>query len=142
MDKTIVHKISLSELDDSGIYAFGIFSHESIFKLAWLLNRAFELDFELKKPIIIFDKKLEKQVEFTKLLYQNLRDDITYELISNHQERAILYPNLKVYNYIFKIITSDDFFNQQEILQVIKKISEVILVANCDTADLNTLKKK
>lgn len=142
MDKTIVHKISLSDLDDSGIYAFGIFSHETVFRLAWLLNRAFQLEFKLIDPVSIFDKKLQKQLEFNQLFYHNLEDDITYELVSNLQERTILYPNLKAYNYIFKITTSDDFFDHQEILKALKKISEVILVAFCDSAELNIIKKK
>jgi hypothetical protein len=121
---------------DNNFLLIGISSSENDFKLCWLINQEFEIEFKRDDDLQFYNEKLNIEQNFA--LYSFSNDEYQAYLISNKSNSGILISEYKSIDFFIKIKTSDnsifDFF-QSKLLQI-KQIQAIFKI------DVNVLKLK
>ena len=131
------------ELDfDYRLFVFGLSSGEREYKLAWLINRATDIqlskekdfEMELKQPhnLMISNFKFETEHCIFRLLKNRLISD-------DESSRAFLVKDLRSFEYLMTVDDQSDSFDAQSFLEQLKTIPELQLITS---VDLNKLKDK
>ncbi len=71
-------------------------------------------------------------------LFVDEENHTTYYLIANKDENIFLLPELKTFDYILIIKGAVDFFEEEQLKDAIKKISEVQIIYPIDVEKLKS----
>lgn len=128
------------ELDyDYDFVLIGISSHEKDYRICWGLNTKLGLDLVKIEPLEIKDKKQDELSHFSLFSCERPDEFMEYFIIANRSEKGMLIPEQKQMDYFFIIrgeIENDD------VMEMIKKIKEIDLVQTAFRMDVASLKSK
>ncbi len=104
--------------------------------MAWLFNKIHPYNFSR-----INDYELEisnNKLKLPQYLFVDEENHTTYYLIANKDENIFLLPELKTFDYILIIKGAVDFFEEEQLKDAIKKISEVQIIYPIDVEKLKS----
>jgi len=131
-NKNIIDSISFN------FNIWGINSALEDYRLCWLLNKI--LDWKLKRvdDIAFYHQKEKRYINFNAYKYVNELDFYTIEIIKNKHDGNILIPEMKNFDYIFLFQGEEDYFNKDEITQVLKQIKGIQSIFEIDIENIKT----
>ncbi|QQR99185.1 MAG: IPExxxVDY family protein [Sphingobacteriales bacterium] len=131
-NKNIIDSISFN------FNIWGINSPLEDYRLCWLLNKI--LDWKLKRvdDIAFYQQKEKRYINFNAYKYVNELDFYTIEIIKNKHDGNILIPEMKNFDYIFLFQGEEDYFNKDEITQVLKQIKGIQSIFEIDIENIKT----
>lgn len=132
-------KYSLSTEVDFDFLMLGITCHYRDYRMAWLLNQHLEINFSKTDPYLLFDKKLNKDLEFPFFIFDDEENYLFWNLIGNKVTGQFIIPEKKEFDYFIVIKGSYEFVDKEELIKNVKKIPGVIL---CSELFPETLKSK
>jgi hypothetical protein len=129
------HKLQLD--DDYEFLAFGLSCHLKDFRVAWHLSNALHLDFlkDIKKENSA-DLDLD---EFAKFVAKDPDNHLTYIILSNQNEDAYLFKDLKEYDFFILIEGYIDIFDVEWFINLLHGIESFQFVAEMDNSKFNKI---
>jgi len=122
---------------DFDFYLFGISSHVSNYRLAWGINKMFEIDLERADDIeLSFD--LQKNGSFSLYRFHDTDSYMTFHLLSNRCENGYLIPELKQIDFFIQYwgsMSRDEFSSFKHEL---RKIPSVLASIHIDPKELRS----
>ena len=115
----------------------GISSHENDYHLSWAINKNIGLNLAKSKNLLIYNKQLKEQQEFSVFSFDNEDNFILFNLISNTSVNGFLFPEMRNIDFFLQIYDeSDDKF----ILNLINKLNKIEIVNTSFIIDPKNLK--
>ncbi|GAB4254134.1 MAG: hypothetical protein Kow0079_10220 [Vicingaceae bacterium] len=118
-------KIALTLDDDIDFSLIGISCHEKAYKLCWEINKALKVDL-----VRVKDFKIERNNEKLEFPFYEYVDDEnfkSYFIIKNRSKDGYLFPDLKQFDYFFKI--KGNYINLNEVSNTLKSNCSSVLMA-------------
>jgi hypothetical protein len=123
------------ETDEESLF-YAILSSEKITRLAWLLNNQLHLHFERVERIEWYNELENENFYFSKFVYEDELNHLTYTLFANYSDAKILFTELRAMQYFILIEGGLSFFNEKGFLAQIKAIKEIQLTSIVDQGSL------
>ena len=111
---------------DYNIVVLAVNSHSKAHKLCWVLNKAFELNFEITDP-----HKVNNNLEFTRYKSKNT-DGAEVNLLLNRSKKGYIIPSKKSINYFLIIKKDRTLIKKDAFLSKLRKINDILLVFEID----------
>lgn len=129
------HRLQLEE--EYEFLAFGLSCHLKDFRVAWNLSKALNLDFlrEIKK-LNSDDLDLD---EFAKFIARDEDNHLNYIILSNQNEDAYLFKDLKQYDFFILIEGYIDIFDEDWFIDLLHGIDSFQFVAAMDCSRFNKI---
>lgn len=118
---------------------WGINSPMEDYKLCWYLNKLLKWDFKRVEDVIVKSNKDKSLKEFNAYKYNNEIDLFTVEIIQNKKDGNILLPELINFDYIFIFQGEEEYFNKEEITELLREIKGIQSIFELD---INNIKSK
>lgn len=116
---------------------FGISSHVANYRIAWGLNKLFELDLEREDDIdLSFESN--KKGNFSLYKFDDQEDYTTYHLLSNRCEIGYLIPELKEIDYFIQYWGPMSEKELNSFKEELRKISYVLAVVEIEPIGLKS----
>lgn len=113
----------------------GIVSAEPDYKLSLALNRKLKISLRNAKPLkVAVDDG--KEIPFSRFSDISSPDGLSYDLISNRNEKNFLIRKLKNIDFIFQIHNAETNADAGSVMSAIKDIDSVTAVFNIDIKSL------
>ncbi len=128
--------------ETSGFALIGISSHENDYRLVWAMNNAFSFQFTRIENQVIFNAKLNADLEFSRFIYTDEDKYLTYHLISNRCPDGFLFPEIKNLDYLLQITGEIDSNQLASVFRELKKVSMVSAVFMIDPKQLKDAERK
>lgn len=125
-------KYKLEIEDDYDFVLFGICTHISDFRLAWLFNQSLGVNLvRSAKDLINYSAKQNRRTNFS--CFDDVDDEhrLKIYLINNNSGSIKLVPDKKQFDF-FLMIKGEIAFKPQEWLKEINQLKEVLLVMELD----------
>jgi hypothetical protein len=136
-------KIVRLQIGETNSFALiGISSHENDYRLVWAMNNAFSFQFTRIENLVIFNQKLNADLEFSRFIFTDEDKYLTYHLISNRCPDGFLFPEIKNLDYLLQITGEIDAKHLAAMLKELKKVSIVSAVFLIDTKQLKDAERK
>ncbi len=139
-EKKKIVKLQISETNPYAL--IGISSHENDYRLVWAMNNAFSYQFTRIENLVIFNQKLNADLEFSRFTFTDEDKYLTYHLISNRCPDGFLFPEIKNLDYLLQIMGELDARHLAAILKELKKVSIVSAVFMIDPKQLKDAERK
>jgi len=123
---------------DFNFYIWGIHSPMEDYRLCWLLNNILQWDFRRVNDLEIYNDRDNMPMHFNAYKFENTADLYTIELIQNKHEGFILLPELKNFDYLFLFQGEEDYFNKDEITELLKKIQGIQSIFEIDIEQIKS----
>jgi hypothetical protein len=124
---------------DYDFVLIGISSHEKDYRICWALNNKLELSLVKAEPLEIKDKKQDEHSHFSLFSFDRPDEFMEYFVIANRSEQGLLIPEQKQMDYFF-VIRGE--IEDDEVMEMIKKIKEINFVQTAFRIDAKSLKSK
>jgi hypothetical protein len=147
-------KLTFNDFESNDFELLAIHSNLKDFKLTFLINIKLNV-LMAKNENEISIKSSNGTGKFSRFSYDDLNQDITWELIKNQtnfnsnennagffSENNItmnLIPELKTADYLLKIDNIDSSFNSEEVIEKINTIQNVSTIYKVDTTNLKSI---
>jgi hypothetical protein len=131
------HKLDLAI--DEDFCLLGIVTDESDYKLCWLINQQFNMNFEKQEELKLFHRKLDEEQMFSYFSYHDSDALITYRLIKNRAEKGYFLDELKNIDYLIHI---QGEINTIRISNFMLSVGALGPVRMCVPSDLSRIKNK
>lgn len=128
------YTLQLETEEESLFYA--LLSTEKITRLAWLLNEQFQFNFERVESIEWYNESERASYYFSKFIYNDELNHLTYTLFANYSEAKILFTELRAMQYFIMVEGGLSFFSEKTFLAQLKQIKEIQLTMLVDQARL------
>lgn len=128
--------------ETNGFALIGISSHENDYRLVWAMNNAFSFQFTRIENLVIFNPKLNADLEFSRFIFMDEDKYLTYHLISNRCPDGFLFPEIKNLDYLLQITGEMDAKHVAAVLKELKKVNIVSAVFMIDPKQLKDAEKK
>lgn len=115
---------------------YALLSTEKITRLAWLLNEQFQFNFERVESIEWYNESERANYYFSKFIYNDELNHLTYTLFANYNEAKILFTELRAMQYFILVEGGLSFFNENTFLAQLKQIPEIQLTMLVDQTRL------
>ncbi len=139
-EKKKIVKLQISETNPYAL--IGISSHENDYRLVWAMNNAFSYQFTRIENLVIFNQKLNADLEFSRFTFTDEDKYLTYHLISNRCPDGFLFPEIKNLDYLLQIMGELDARHLAAVLKELKKVSIVSAVFMIDPKQLKDAERK
>jgi len=139
-EKKKIVKLQMGETNSFTL--IGISSHENDYRLVWAMNNAFSFQFTRIDNLMIFNQKLNTDLEFSRFIFTDEDKYLTYHLISNRCPDGFLFPEIKNLDYLLQITGELDSKNLAIIFKELKKVSIVSATFMIDPKQLKDVDKK
>jgi hypothetical protein len=134
-EKKKIVKLQISETNSFTL--IGISSHENDYRLVWAMNNAFSFRFTRIENMVIFNQKLNADLEFSRFIFTDEDKYLTFHLISNRCPDGFLFPEIKNLDYLLQI-TGD--MDSKHLVLFLKELKRVDIVSATFMIDPNQLK--
>lgn len=104
---------------------WGINSALEDYRLCWLLNEVLGWQLKRVEDIEFYQTKEKKYLNFSAYKYANDLDYYTIEIIKNKYNGNVLLPEMKNFDFIFLFQGEDDYFDKDEITNILKEIKGI-----------------
>ena len=147
-------KLTFNDFESNDFELLAIHSNLKDFKLTFLINIKLNV-LMAKNENEISIKSSNGTGKFSRFSYDDLNQDITWELIKNQtnfnsnennagffSENNItmnLIPELKTADYLLKIDNIDSSFNSEEVIEKINTLQNVSTIYKVDTTNLKSI---
>lgn len=111
--------------NDEETFFYGILSHEKISRLAWLLNKTFDLNFVREDSLEWFSQTNNENNYFIKFVYNDELNHLKYTFFSNNDDGKNLFTELRTIHYFILIEGGLSFFDKKSFLSKAKSIKEI-----------------
>ncbi len=128
--------------ETNGFALIGISSHENDYRLVWAMNNAFSFQFTRIENLVIFNQKLNTDLEFSRFIFTDEDKYLTYHLISNRCPDGFLFPEIKNLDYLLQITGELDSKHLALILKELKKVGIVSATFMIDPKQLKDVERK
>ncbi len=128
--------------ETNGFTLIGISSHENDYRLVWAMNNAFSFQFARIENLVIFNPKLNTDLEFSRFIFSDEDKYLTYHLISNRCPDGFLFPEIKNLDYLLQITGELDSKHLALILKELKKVGIVSATFMIDPKQLKDVERK
>ena len=122
--KKKIHKLKLEFEDDFQL--IGIASHENDYRLSWALNQNLENKFVKTDDLVVHHPKHKIEINYSIYSYEDVKECLNYNLISNKSEKGFLLPDQKNIDFLLKVSGNPDMDTLNQLLIKLKKIDIVI----------------
>ena len=139
-EKKKIVRLQISETNSFTL--IGISSHENDYRLVWAMNAAFTFQFTRTENLVIFNQKLNIDLEFSRFIFTDEDKYLTYHLISNRCPDGFLFPEIKNLDYLLQITGELDSKHLAIILKELKKVGIVSATFMIDPKQLKDVDKK
>jgi hypothetical protein len=139
-EKKKIVRLQMSE--SNSFLLIGISSHENDYRLVWAINNTLSFQFTRIENLVIFNQKLDADLEFSRFTYMDEEKYLTYHLISNRCPDGFLFPEIKNLDYLLQITGELDSKNLAFILKELKKTEVVSATFMIDPALLKDADRK
>jgi hypothetical protein len=106
-------------------FFYGILSAEKIARLAWLLNKAFDLDLQRENSIEWFNQSTNENFYFNKFVFNDELNHLKYTFFSNSDDGINLFSELRTIQYFILIEGGLTFFDKKNFSNKVKAIKEI-----------------
>ncbi len=114
---------------DVDFLLIGIVTNQTISRLGWLINQKSGLDFSRIEDLELPDFNPAANSGFSKLDYFDEENHLDFSLIANKEFGEILSPDLKQFDFLMVLRGGIEFFEENNFLTQLRKISEIRLAA-------------
>ncbi len=129
MPKRIKLKSSEPDSNDNAIM-IGIVSTDNILKVAWQINKAFNLQLKDTDPFIVNPEDKENGIDYLRYKYKDKDTGTLYILIQNKKNNTALIKNIKNIDFVLHIT---DFTEDMSVfIKKLKQLSNVSAVFNIE----------
>ena len=139
-EKKKIVKLQIGETNSFTL--IGISSHENDYRLVWAMNNAFSFQFNRIENLVIFNQKLNTDLEFSRFIFSDEDKYLTYHLISNRCPDGFLFPEIKNLDYLLQITGEMDLKHLAIIFKELKKVSIVSATFMIDPKKLKDVERK
>ena len=139
-EKKKIVKLQIGETNSFTL--IGISSHENDYRLVWAMNNAFSFQFNRIENLVIFNQKLNADLEFSRFIFSDEDKYLTYHLISNRCPDGFLFPEIKNLDYLLQITGEMDLKHLAIIFKELKKVSIVSATFMIDPKQLKDVERK
>lgn len=115
---------------------YALLSTEKITRLAWLFNEQFQFNFERVDSIEWYNESERANYYFSKFIYIDELNHLTYTLFANYSEAKILFTELRAMQYFILVEGGLSFFSEKAFLAQLKQINEIQLTMQVDQSRL------
>ena len=106
-------------------FFYGILSAEKNARLAWLLNKAFDLDLQRENSIEWFNQSTNENFYFNKFVFNDELNHLKYTFFSNSDDGINLFSELRTIQYFILIEGGLTFFDKKNFSNKVKAIKEI-----------------
>ncbi len=106
------------------------------------MNNIFSFQFNRMENLVIFNQKLNADLEFSRFIYMDEDKYLTYHLISNRCPDGFLFPEIKNLDYLLQITGEIDPQHLAGILKELKKDGIVSATFMIDPKQLKDVERK
>jgi hypothetical protein len=139
-EKKKIVRLQIGEIN--GFALIGISSHENDYRLVWALNNAFSFQFTRIENLVIFNPKVNADLEFSRFTFTDEDKYLVYHLISNRCPDGFLFPEIKNLDYLLQITGELDAKHLAAMGKELKKVSIVSAVFRIDPKQLKDAERK
>jgi hypothetical protein len=139
-EKKKIVRLQISETN--GFTLIGISSHENDYRLVWAMNNAFSFQFTRIENLVIFNQKLNADLEFSRFMFLDEDKYLTYHLISNRCPDGFLFPEIKNLDYLLQITGDMDSKHLEFIVKELKRVGIVSATFMIDPKQLKDADRK
>ncbi len=129
-------KFTLDIDNEDETFFYGILSFEKIARLAWLLNKAFDLDLHRENSIEWFNQSTNESFYFNKFVFNDELNHLKYTFFSNSDDGINLFSELRTIQYFILIEGGLTFFDKKNFLNKVKAIKEIQHISLIDQSRL------
>jgi hypothetical protein len=108
------------------------------YKLAWLLNRQLDLNFELEEDIVIYDQN-NPIAYFSRFDAYDPMNRLVYTLIENKSSGAFFLSELKQFDYLLMITDAIHFFDLKTTIFKVKNTPELNWITEIDRSKIKSI---
>jgi hypothetical protein len=134
-------RIKLQLDEDIKYVLFGISSHENDYRLVWAINNQLHMQFSRTENLVVHQSKLKRDLEFGRYVYTDEDKYLKYYLISNRCPDGFLFPELKNFDFLIKIMGESDEALIRGIPVLFRKIGIISAVYKIEQKSLKDLEK-
>jgi len=120
--------IKLQVDEDIKYILFGVSSHENDYRLVWAINNQLHMQFTRTENLVIHHGKLKSDLEFSRYVYDDEDKYLKYYLISNRCPDSFLFPELRNFDFLIKIVGELDDTIAKEVPVMFRKIDIISAV--------------
>jgi hypothetical protein len=139
-EKKRIVRLQISETNSYAL--IGISSHENDYRLVWAMNNTFSFQFNRIENLVIFNQKLNTDLEFSRFIYIDEDKYLSYNLISNRCPDGFLFPEIKNLDYLLQITGEMDSKHLATILKELKKVGIISATFMIDPKQLKDADRK
>jgi hypothetical protein len=139
-EKKKIVKLQIGETNSFTL--IGISSHENDYRLVWAMNNAFSFQFTRIENLVIFDQKINTDLEFSRFIFSDEDKYLTYHLISNRCPDGFLFPEIKNLDYLLQITGELDEKQLAALIRNLKKTGIISAAFFIDPKQLKDADKK
>jgi len=129
-------KFTLDIDNEDESFFYGLICNEKNARLAWLINRAIEIDLTKDNSIEWFNDLENENFYFTKFVYNDELNHLNYTFFANYDDNIPLFTELRAMKYFILIEGGLTFFDEKLFFKKIKTISEIQLISKIDQSRL------
>jgi len=89
---------------DIRYHLIGISCHENDYRLVWAINNALKMDFVRMDNLVVHHARLKMDLEFSRYSWHDEDRYFTYFLISNRCPDGFLFPEIKNFDFIIRVV--------------------------------------
>ena len=104
----------------------GISSHENDYRLVWSINEQLKMQFIRIGNLVIHNRKLDADLEFSRYLFHDEDRYLKIFLLSNRCPDGFLFPEVKNFDFLLQITGET---NDTEIKQLVTKLKTVPIIS-------------
>lgn len=129
-------KFTLDIDNEDESFFYGLLCNEKIARLAWLINAALGIELARDNSIEWYNDLENENFYFTKFIYVDELNHLTYTFFSNYDENISLFTELRAMKYFILIEGGLTFFDEKLFFSKIKTITEIQLASKVDQSRL------
>jgi hypothetical protein len=134
-EKKKIVKLQIGETNSFTL--IGISSHENDYRLVWAMNNTFSFQFTRIENLVIFNQKINTDLEFSRFIFSDEDKYLTYHLISNRCPDGFLFPEIKNLDYLLQITGELD---EKQLAALISKLKKTGIISAAFFIDPKQLK--
>jgi hypothetical protein len=120
----------------------GISSHENDYRLVWAMNAAFQFTFVRIENLVIYQPKINSNLEFSRFTHTDEDKYLTYHLISNRCADGYLFSEIKNLDYLLQVTGETDKKFLDGLVKELKKVGVISAAFPIDPRQLKNAHQK
>jgi hypothetical protein len=129
------HKLDMAIEEDFCL--LGVVSDVPDYKLCWLINQSFTMEFSKQDDLKLFHQKSGEEQEFSYFQFEDEEAMITFRIIHNRTENGYYLEELKNLDYLIHI---QGEINESRISEFMQSVGGLETVRMCVPCDLSRIR--